>query len=200
MYVIGCECGRCTITVKDQRPVLSLLCACEDCRQAAQWGAARGGNPPRRLPKLFYVRSDIIGTEGDNFMRPYQLRTEAKSTRVYCSECYSIVGVDHPAYNKNVFMFFEDHCKTNLDLSVEPTAAINMHSYPGKDLPKLPPSLPVIYNHHANSEELERFLALPKRIEAFADSSVPSLGTTFSEFVGSLGDIEVLSLEHGAMP
>ena len=200
MSVIGCECGRCKLTVKEQRPVLSLLCACEDCRKAIQWGAARGGKEPRMLPKLFYVRSDITGTEGDISMKPYQLRTGAKSTRVYCTECYSILGVDHPAYNNNVFMFFDGHCKTNLDLSEEPTAAINMDSYPGEELPKLPPGLPVINNHQANTDDLERFLALPKRIAAFADSTTPLIGRTFREFVGSLGEIKVLNLEIGAAP
>ena len=200
MSVIKCECGRCKLTVKERQPVLSLLCACEDCRKAIQWGAARGGKEPRMLPKLFYVRSDITGTEGDSFMKPYQLRTGAKSTRVYCTECYSILGVDHPAYNNNVFMFFDGHCKTNLDLSVEPTAAINMDSYPGEELPKLPPGLPVINNHHANTDDLERFLALPKRIAAFADSTTPVIGRTFREFVGSLGEIKVLNLEIGATP
>ena len=84
-FDIRCSCGQCAISLRSASPQLSLLCGCEDCRQALAWGAAQGGRSADPLPHLFYIRSDITCVQGLEFMQPVQLRGEAKSTRVYCS-------------------------------------------------------------------------------------------------------------------
>ena len=36
-FEILCSCGRCAISLRAASPQLSLLCGCEDCRQALAW-------------------------------------------------------------------------------------------------------------------------------------------------------------------
>jgi len=89
-------------------------------------------------PQLIYVRADIISVEGELYTKSYQLRDLAKSTRVYCTKCFSILGINHPTYADNVLMFFPYHCKTNIDLSITPCATLNMSSYPHREPAKKP--------------------------------------------------------------
>ena len=103
---ITCKCSSCKLTLNYASPSLCLLCGCKDCREALIWGFKKGGNPPQILPQLLYIRSDIKKIQGLEFLRAFQLRENAKSTRVYCIKCFSILGVDHPGYKNNVFMFF----------------------------------------------------------------------------------------------
>ena len=103
---ITCKCSRSKLTLSYASTSLCLLCGCKDCREALIWGFKQGGNPPQILPQLLYIRSDIKKIQGLEFLRAFQLRENAKSTRVYCIKCFSILGVDHPGYKNNVFMFF----------------------------------------------------------------------------------------------
>ena len=95
---ITCRCGACGFEITDDQPSLSLLCACTDCREALEWGAKKGGLEPVSLPELIYVKSDIVYTFGLEYMQAFQLRHNARSTRVYCKECFSVIGVDHKSY------------------------------------------------------------------------------------------------------
>ena len=38
---IGCQCGKCEITVADNRAVQYFRCGCEDCRQGIEWGESK---------------------------------------------------------------------------------------------------------------------------------------------------------------
>ena len=108
---INCKCGKCGITLADGKAQLKFKCGCQDCRQALEWGHSRGAIKPDPLPDLLYMPSDIIDVRGKDFMQSYQLRNDdpsllGMSRRIYCTECYSIIGVDHPAYEDNVFLNF----------------------------------------------------------------------------------------------
>ena len=86
---------------------------------------------PNDLPKLVYVDSNIeTYFSGLENMRAFQLRKGSKSTRVYCKECFSILAVDHPNYNNERFMFFENHCSTTLDTSLKPNAITYLDHLP----------------------------------------------------------------------
>src|SRR5215472_110729 len=71
---ISCKCGACELTLADGKSTVSFLCGCEDCRQALQWGFINGGVKPDPLPRLYYMRSDIIGVKGRNKMIVVKLR------------------------------------------------------------------------------------------------------------------------------
>ena len=40
---ISCSCGKCGIELNDTSPKYSVMCACEDCRQALSWAQKNGG-------------------------------------------------------------------------------------------------------------------------------------------------------------
>ena len=96
MNKITCHCSRCCINLKIEKVYRTLICACEDCRQALEWAQKQGGVKPNALPKLVYVDSNIESFSGLENMRAFQLRKGSKSTRLYCKECFSILAVDHP--------------------------------------------------------------------------------------------------------
>ena len=127
---ISCKCGRCEITVADKRAVQYFRCGCEDCRQGLEWARIKGGDKLEQLPHLYYIPADITSVKGKDFMEVYKLRCEGRSTRLYCGSCYSLMGVEHPNYQGNVFLIFPRHCKTDCDLSVKLTAIICMIDYP----------------------------------------------------------------------
>ena len=47
----------------------------------------------------------FINFSGVENMAAFQLRKGAKSKRIYCKECFSILAVDHPGYNDERFSF-----------------------------------------------------------------------------------------------
>ena len=159
MSSISCACGVCVLKLSVNRSMMTLFCACKDCTQAIKWGALRGGKEPDRLPQAVYVRSDIASVEGKEYMKAYQLRSPAKSTRLYCIECFSILGINHPVYSDNVFMFFPNHCDADLDLSIKPCASINMSSYLYSEIADIPEDVPVFHNFHY-PQEYERFFSI----------------------------------------
>ena len=116
MFNIFCNCGSCGIELYEEKPTLSLFCGCEDCRQATEWGAKNGAKLSSPFAEAIYMRSDIAFVKGRENMKAVQLRKNAKSTRVYCKDCHSILGIDHPSYCNNVFMFFKNYCEINFKL------------------------------------------------------------------------------------
>ena len=104
-------------------------------------------------PTFLYIRSNSILLE---FLRAFQLRENAKSTRVYCIKCFSILGVDHPGYKNNVFMFFKGFCHTNFDLDIKPSAAIYLKDFPEHLIYEIPDDVDKYWSF-ANKER-ERFL------------------------------------------
>ena len=43
---IACTCNACELTLADGKATLHMLCGCEDCGQALQWGYKNGGIKP----------------------------------------------------------------------------------------------------------------------------------------------------------
>ena len=66
-------------------------------------GVKNGGVKPDPLPRLYYMRSDIIDVNGRDKMIVVKLREDGRSRRIYCTTCYSILGVDHPGYKDTSF-------------------------------------------------------------------------------------------------
>jgi hypothetical protein len=192
-----CSCGECRFGLNLNNPHLSLLCGCEDCRQALNWGASQGGKTPSTLPELIYARSDIISVKGKKFMKAYHLREGAKSTRVYCNLCFSVLGVDFPGYLDNVFMFFKDHCDTSFDVAQLPVAAINMNDLADLSKVDVPPDVPVFHSFHFR-QEYSRFKAIDAVAQTFKEPDAPAFGQTFRDFIKIIEPVEVLNLEKGA--
>ena len=196
MNKITCHCGRFCINLEIEKVYKTLICACEDCRQALEWAQKQGGVKPNALPKLVYGDSNIESFSGLENMRAFQMRKGSKSTRLYCKECFSILAVDHPNYNDERFMFFENHCSTTLDTSLKPNAVTYLDHLPedSKDI---------------ISSDIHQFRDLdkPDQWEEFADllekTASPSSvregkGIRLHNKLDNIGHIEVLNLEPGA--
>ena len=200
---IGCHCGICEITVADKRAVQYFRCGCEDCRQGIEWGSSRKTTKPNictvkpdQLPHVYYIPADIISIKGKESMSAYKLREDGRSIRLYCNQCWSLIAVEHPAYQSNVFYILPKHCVTSCDLSVPLTAILFMKDYP-EDY-ETPPEddVPLFYSFEYKQER-QRFSSLPTVANTFKRRTDPLKGINFTELVNSLGEPEILNLKRG---
>ncbi|MEC8584116.1 MAG: hypothetical protein VXY81_05970, partial [Pseudomonadota bacterium] len=77
--------------------------------------------------------------------------------------CYACVAIDHAvSYANNVFMFQPDHCRPTFDVTVAPTAMIQLRDYPGDLAPTPSAQLPV-FNTFRYPQERVR-LSLCRRL------------------------------------
>ena len=166
----------------------------EDCRQAIEWGAKNGGKPAAPFAEPIYMKSDIAGVEGRDKMKAVQLRNDARSTRVYCKECHAILGIDHPSYSNNVFMFFKNHCETSFKLPHKAVAAIYLDDLPAEASDLIPTDIPLFYSF---PREREKFRSIDAVSNSFKEPDNPPRGYSFGDLIKSLGEIEVLQLEQG---
>ena len=199
--VIECTCGKCSITLADGKAKLKFQCGCEDCRQALQYGHSLGGVKPDPLPELYYMSSDIIEVRGKEFMKAFQLRDDdpdilGMSTRIYCTECYSIIGVDHPIYEDNVFLNFPKHCTNGGDLSVPLTAYINMIDYT-EEIGPLPTEDVPLFTTGRFQQELDRIFDIPAVANTFKPRETPLEGIALSRLIQDLDSVTVIGLEKG---
>jgi hypothetical protein len=194
---IFCKCGGCELTLADEKSTVSFLCGCEDCRQALQWGFKNGGVKPDPLPRLYYMRSDITDVKGRDKMVAVKLREDGRSTRVYCTNCYSILGVDNPSYRNNIFLSFPEHCINTGDLTVPLTAMVNMIDYSEKIGPLPVEEVPIFHTFRGFPQERARWLSIPAIANAFRDPTEPPEGIMMSALIHSLGPPLVLNLEKG---
>ena len=195
MKKITCHCERCSINLGVNNVYRTLICACEDCRQALEWAHKKGGEKPNDLPKLVYVDSNIESFSGLENMGAFQLRKGSKSTRIYCRECFSILAVDHPNYNNERFMFFENHCLTTLDTFLKPNAIMYLDHLPKGTKEIIPNDLPQ-FRDLDKPEQWKKFAALLE--ETASPSSVKEgIGIRLYDILEKIGHIEVLNLEPG---
>ena len=193
---IGCQCGKCEITVADNRAVQYFRCGCEDCRQGIEWGAVKSTVTPDQLPHGYYIPADIISIKGKEFMSAYKLREDGRSIRLYCNQCWSLIAVEHPAYQSNVFYILPKHCVTSCDLSVPLTAILFMKDYP-EDYESPPEDdVPLFYSFEYKQER-QRFSSLPTVANTFKRRTGPLKGINFTELIESLGTPKILDLEKG---
>jgi hypothetical protein len=196
MADLNCECGACGFDLNFTKPQLSLFCGCKDCRQALEWGATKGGKNPSALPELIYMRSDISAITGKSFMKAFQLRQDAKSTRLYCVLCFSVIGVDYPGYRDNVFMFFKNHCRTSCDLSQSPAAAIYLNDLPDLSKAEVPIDVPVFHSFRFQQEQ-SRFRKINGITDTFKKPASVPAGQSLRDIIKTLGPVEILNLRQG---
>jgi hypothetical protein len=156
---IACTCRACELTLADGKTTLHILCGCEDCRQALQWGHKNGGVKPDPLPQVYYMRSDIIDVRGRDKMIAVKLREDGVSRRVYCTNCYSVLGVDHPAYNDNVFLSFPKHCVNSGDLTAPLSLMLFMNDY-SESIGPIPDDKVPVFQSLRFPQEMDRILSI----------------------------------------
>ena len=193
---IGCKCGKCEITVADKRAVQYFRCGCEDCRQGLEWARIKGGDKLDQLPHLYYIPADITSVKGKDFMEVYKLRCHGRSTRLYCGSCYSLMGVEHPNYQSNVFLIFPKHCQTDCDLSVSLTAIICMIDYPEDYNSPPEDEVPLFYSREFKQEQ-KRWSQIPLVATNFKPRTQPLKGISFTQLIEDVGPPTILNLEKG---
>ena len=148
------------------------------------------------VPSVSTIPADIISIKGKEFMSAYKLREDGRSIRLYCNQCWSLIAVEHPAYQSNVFYILPKHCVTSCDLSVPLSAILFMKDYP-EDY-ETPPEddVPLFYSFEYKQER-QRFSSLPTVANTFKRRTDPLKGINFTELVNSLGEPEILNLERG---
>lgn len=193
--VIECKCGCSALTIADGKAILCFECGCEDCRQALQWGYKNGGVEPDLLPRVYYMRSDIVDIKGKGHMKAFKLRQVGRSTRIYCMKCYSVLGVDHPVYESNVFLNFPKYCNNGGDLSTPLAAYIHMTDY--SDDGPLPTEDVPLFVSTRFPQERQRLLSIPAVGNAWNKPTEPIKGMTLTSLIESLGSVTVLELVKG---
>ena len=127
-------------------------------------------------------------------MIAFQLRKGARSTRIYCSKYYAVLGVDYPNYFTSVFMFFRNHCETNFGLPENPDTAIFFDDLPVPDRHLIPSNVPLFYSF---PRDREKFRCINSVVETFKVASHPPKGQTFKDLINSLGKIKIHDLQQG---
>ena len=148
------------------------------------------------MQKAIYVPSDILDVSGKEYMKPFLLREGGQSTRVYCVSCYSLLGIDFPAYNDLRFMFIGDHCWTDIDTSMDPAVAINMVDYPKDKELNLPDGITIVNSIH----DPDRSWTQIPEVKKIRETPPSNKGIRFSELIKELGSPIILGLEPGALP
>ena len=195
---LSCHCGVCSLTLNDPVPRYSVLCACQDCRQALRWAAKYGGKAPEHLIKNVYLRSDISGATGKTHFLVTKLRADNDSVRVFCKECYSVIGVDHHAYENNVFLVMSEYCSANFDISIEPKAVLFLQDYPDEIAPVPSDTIPVFHSLKY-PQERARLRSIEPISETLAPPKTPAIGISFRDLIADL-PIRNLNLKPGANP
>ena len=197
-HQLSCDCGVCRLTLNDPVPRYSVLCACEDCRQALRWAAKFGGETPEDLLRGVYFRSDFSEIMGKEYIIATKLRNDNKSIRLFCKKCYSCVGVDHEAYQNNVFLSIPEHCSINFCITIEPKAVLFLQDYPGEiaDVPS--ETIPVFHNMKY-PQERARFRSIDPIGVTLSPPTTPAKGITIRDLIADL-TIENLKLEPGNSP
>ena len=144
------------------------------------------------------MRSDIVGIKGKANMKAFKLRKDGRSTRIHCMKCYSVLGVDHPDYESNVFLNFPKYCNNGGDLSTPLAAYIHMVDYsdegpfPTEDVP--------LFVSTRFPQERQRLFSIPEvkhAFHAFKEPTEPIRGMTLTSLIESLGPVTVLDLVKG---
>tara|TARA_B110001452_G_scaffold245544_1_gene230292 strand:+ start:194 stop:802 length:609 start_codon:yes stop_codon:yes gene_type:complete len=193
---ISCSCGSCQLFLNDPLPKYSVMCACEDCRQALRWAEINGGKKPKDILYSVYFRSDIQSYNGIQNMIATQLRSDARSTRIYCKKCFSCLAIDHVNYQNNIFMIQPDHCTQNFNVDIPPKAVINLIDYP-EEVADLDSETIPIFHTTKYPQERKRFLSIEPIIEFLAPPKTPAKGITIREIILKIGKVEKLQLTKG---
>ena len=128
-------------------------------------------------------------------MRAFKLRKDGRSTRIHCLKCYSVLGVDHPVYQSNVFLNFAKYCNNGGNLSTPLAAYITMIDY-SDDEPFPTEDVPLFVSTRF-PQERERFLSISAVRNAFKKPTESIKGITLTSLIENLGPVTVLELEKG---
>ena len=110
----------------------------------SEWAQNREGKA-QWPAKLVYVDSDIESFSGLENMAAFNWEWELNPQEYIAKNAFQYLRLT-PGYNNERFMFFENHCYTTLDTSLEPNAIIYLDHLPEVTKEKIPDDLPRFRN------------------------------------------------------
>ena len=132
-----------------------------------EMGLQRGWVRPQWSPKIslswFWYRELFWFEKYESF--PIKKRIQIHQNIL--QNCFSILAVNHPYYNNQLFMFFENYCSTTLDTYLKPNAITYLDHLPEGSKEIIPSDMPQ-FRDLDKPEQREEFAVL---LEKTASSS-----------------------------
>jgi hypothetical protein len=106
MTTIICKCGGVQIEFDARNDLFRLECCCHDCTAALRYANKRGGPafPVNQCLDSSWFPNDFEVVKGEHKLGAFMNYQNAPTTRFYCTDCWSVLLADHPAYAKKLVM------------------------------------------------------------------------------------------------
>ena len=192
---IECYCGICTLTLTDNKASCHFQCGCNSCRQKIQFAQVWGGKKCVPLPTLFLMPSQLSDAQGLQHMQAFKLREGGASTSVYCSKCWSIIGVDNNGYHNKIFLNFPQFCSNRGDLTLPLVAYIWMEDYNDEIGPPPTENVP-LFESTRYRQEHDRCFSIPEIKMTFSEPDIPIEGYTFRAVLNQLSPPKILGIQE----
>jgi hypothetical protein len=140
--------------------------------------------------------SNIVDVKGRDKMVVVKLLEDGVSRRIYCANCYSVLGTDHPAYKDNVFLSFPKHCVNDGDLTAPLSAILFMNDY-SESIGPIPVENVPVFQSLRFPQELDRLFSIEAAADTWREPMEPATGITLGALIESLGPPLVLKLQKG---
>ena len=144
MATITCKCTSVQIEFFTTNDLFRLECCCHDCTAALWYAHKRGGPAPpihQCLDSSWFPNAFQIVT-GEEKIGAFLNFENADTTRFYCTDCWSVLFADHPAYAKQLVV----------------TQVMNYQEFEGLDKAEL---MPLQARHFLKDLSAEQLAALP---------------------------------------
>lgn len=106
MATITCKYTTVQIEFFTKNDVFRLACCCHDCTTAL-WYANKRGGPALLIHQWLdtsWFPNEFTIVTGEEKLGAFLNFENADTTRFYCTNCWSVLFADHPAYDKKVLV------------------------------------------------------------------------------------------------
>ncbi len=144
MATITCKCTTVHIEFFTKNDLFRLECCCHDCT-AALWYANKRGGPSLPIHQCLdtsWFPNEFKIVTGEDKLGAFLNFENADTTRFYCTDCWSVLFADHPAYAKKLVV----------------TQVMNYKDFKGLDNAEL---MPLQARHFLKDLSGEQLTALP---------------------------------------
>ena len=112
---ISCKCGEVCLTSCESQLRFLQECACRDCCLRIEWAISNGADAemPTKYGPVFQglAANCFVAVEGLEKLEVYKMREESKAVLFVCSDCKSIVVIDHKDMSPNNCIVPLDTCQ-----------------------------------------------------------------------------------------
>ena len=104
MTTIVCKCQAVEVEFRTTKDLFRQQCCCYDCTAGLWYANKRGGPraPSTQCVESSWLPNDFAIVKGEDKLGAFLNFEGADSTRFYCTQCWSVLFADHPAYEKKL--------------------------------------------------------------------------------------------------